>query len=192
MSTKTTKFYTVAGFTRINGCCSPVTYKETFATRAKAAKFIADEVNQVIEEENDQNPDTQIDLVTAKDCAQGYGLSAFNDHDDIFELNIVEHEVEPLHAVLTFDADERTLNLTTFKTKADAEKRVAENAKSILELERGDCNSLVADREGAEEINNDEIRDAEPFIQMETIGGDFIAWTAVEIPVGKPQDITIQ
>ena len=192
MSTKTTKFYTVAGFTRINGCCSPVTYKETFATRAKAAKFIADEMNEVIDEENSQNPDTQLDAVTAKNCAQGYALSSYNDDDDIFELNIVEHEIEPLHAVFTFDADERTLNLTTFKTRADAEKRVAENAKSILELEGGDCNSLVAKRDGAQEIDNDEIRDAEPSIQLETIGGDFIAWTAVEIPVGKIQDITIQ
>lgn len=191
MSTKTTKFYTVAGFTRINGCCSPVTYKETFATRAKAAKFIADEMNQVIEEENDQNPDTQIDLVTAKDCTQGYGLSAFNDHDDIFELNIVEHEVEPLHAVLTFDADERTLNLTTFKTKADAEKRVAENAKSIVKLE-GSNNGLFADRDGYTEIDDDEIKDSEPFIHLETNGGDFIAWSAVEIPVGKVADITVQ
>lgn len=186
----TTKFYTVSGYCRIKGCLDFITCKEIFPTRAKAAKYVADEINYTIEDENAQNPDKQIELVKPKDCTNGYELSAYNDADDVVAFKVVEHKMEPIHAVVTFDQDERTLNITTFKSKDAAEKRVAECAKTYVKL--ANIESLNANREGMCEIDNDGIEEKEEYIHAETIGGNFTAWTAVEIPVFGKADIEVQ
>lgn len=187
---KKTKFYTVSGYCRIKGCLDFITCKEIFPTRAKAAKYVADEINYTIEDENAQNPDTQIELVKPKDCTNGYELSAYNDADDVVAFKVVEHTMEPVHAVVTFDQDDRTLNITTFNSKDAAEKRVAECAKTYVKL--ANIESLHANRDGLCEIDTDGIEDKEEYIHAETIGGNFTAWTAVEIPVFGKADIEVQ
>lgn len=186
----TTKFYTIAGFSRIGGCLATSNYPDIFYKRSKAAKFIADEINAVIEDENAQNPDDQMDKVTAKECTNGYRLSSYNDADDVVCLDIVEHTMAPINAVVTFDQDDRTLNITTFNSKDAAEKRVAESAKAYVKL--ANIESLHANREGMCEIDNDGIKEKEEYIHAETTGGNFTAWTAVEIPVVGKADIEVQ
>lgn len=186
----TTKFYTIAGFSRIGGCLSTSNYPDIFYKRTKAAKFIADEINAVIEDENAQNPDDQMDKVTAKECTKGYRLSSYNDADDVVCLDIVEHTMAPINAVVTFDQDDRTLNITTFNSKDAAEKRVAESAKAYVKL--ANIESLHANREGRCEIDTDGIKEKEEYIHAETTGGNFTAWTAVEIPVFGKADIEVQ
>ena len=186
----TTKFYTIAGFTRIGGCLATSNYTEIFFKRSAAAKFIADEINDVIEDENAQNPDAQMDKVTAKECIKGYRLSSYNDEDDVVCLDIVEHTMAPINAVVTFDQDDRTLNITTFNSKDAAEKRVAECAKTYVKL--ANIDSLHANRDGRCEIDTDGIEDKEEYIHAETIGGNFTAWTAVQIPVLGKADIEVQ
>lgn len=187
---KKTKFYTVSGYCRIKGCLDFITCKEIFPTRAKAAKYVADEINYTIEDENAQNPDTQIELVKPKDCTNGYELSAYNDADDVVAFKVVEHTMAPINAVVTFDQDDRTLNITTFNSKDAAEKRVAECAKSYVKL--ANIESLHANRNGMCDIDTDGIEEKEEYIHAETIGGNFIAWTAVDIPVFGKADIEVQ
>lgn len=187
----TTKFYTVSGYCRIKGCLDFITCKEIFPTRAKAAQYVADEINYTIEDENAQNPDTQIELVKPKDCTNGYELSAYNDADDVVAFKVVEHKMEPIHAVVTFDQDAREVNITTFKSKAEAEQRVATCAKSILRPAEA-VEYIYAERKGQSEIEVKDIQDREDYIHAETTNGNFLAWTTVEIPVGKTADITVQ
>lgn len=186
----TTKFYTVAGFSRIGGCLATSNYTEIFFKRSAAAKFIADEINDVIEDENAQNPDDQMDKVTAKECTKGYRLSSYNDDDDVVCLDIVEHTMAPVNAVVTFDQDDRTLNITTVDSKEAAEKRVAECAKSYVKQENIDY--LYANREGMCEIDDDGIEEKEEYVHAGTTGGNFTAWTAVQIPVFGKADIDVQ
>lgn len=186
-----TTFYTVSGYCRIGGCLDTITRKEIFPTRAEAAKYVADEINSTIEDENAQNPDAQMELVKAKDCTHGYCLSAYNDADDRIEYSIVEHKMEPIHAMVTFDQDAREVNITTFKSKVEAEQRVATCAKSILHP-ANQVDYLYADRNGQSEIEVKDIQDREDYIHAETTNGNFLAWTSVEIPVGKTADITVQ
>lgn len=188
--TKPNKFYTVAGFSRIDGCIETSNYTEIFFKRSAAAKFIADEINDVIEDENAQNPDDQMDKVTAKECTKGYRLSSYNDEDDVVCLDIVEHTMAPINAVVTFDQDDRTLNITTVDSKEAAEKRVAECAKSYVKQENIDY--LYANREGMCEIDDDGIEEKEEYIHAGTTGGNFTAWTAVQIPVFGKADIDVQ
>jgi len=190
--TKTTKFYTVAGFSRIGGCIVPSNYAEVFTSRSDAAKFVAKEINDVIDDENSQNPDDQIDPVTAKDCKDGYRLCAYNDRDDIVCLVIVEHVAQPIHAVVTFDQDDRTLNITTVKDRKEAQARVAECAKAYLEDRSNYPEYVNVDRHGNCDIEADELTDSEPYVQVQTTGGNFTAWTAIEIPVFGKADIDVQ
>ena len=188
----TTKFYTVAGFTRLNGEVEPCTYTEVFNTRKEAAKFIAGEINDVLMDYDDEHREQWdcADDVKAKDCKDGYRLSCYNEADDILDLSIVEHEIEPIHAVVTFDQDNRTLNITTVESKDAAEKRVAECAKSYVKQEH--IEYLYANRKGICEIDDDGIEDKEEYIHAGTTGGNFTAWTAVQIPVVGKADIDVQ
>lgn len=90
---KTTKaknitFFTVVAYARIGGEINNNRYKDVFKKKQKAAKFIASEVNDYIEQENLEN-----EKVTSKDCMKGYCISAYNDADDCVEFDIVKHTV---------------------------------------------------------------------------------------------------
>lgn len=184
---KTTKFYTVSGFTRIGGCVEACTYTDIFQTRNEAAKFVAKEINQYIVQEVNQKGH-----VSTKDCLNGYRIYAGNDADDMLDLSIVEHSIGPVHAVVTFDQDDRTLNITTVKTRKEAQARVAHCAKAYL-ADSYNCPEYVdVDRDGGCNIEADELTDSEPYVQVETTSGNFTAWTAVEIPVFGKADINVQ
>lgn len=185
---KATKFYTVSGFIRDRGCTSPITCSDIFPNRKKVAEYIAGEINGLIEEENAQNPDDQMELITPEWCRNGYRLTEIPDLEVCYAVTL--HKIDPIHAVVTFDQDYRTLNITTFKSKDAAEKRVAESAKSYVEQEN--IEALHANREGRCKIANDGIKEKEEYIHAETTGGNFTAWTAIEIPVFGKADIEVQ
>lgn len=85
---KMIKFFTVVGYARIGGCIENNHYTEVFKTRAQAAKLVAEEINEYINQEG-----IETDYVTAKDCMHGQDVYAYNDADDKLELDIVEHKV---------------------------------------------------------------------------------------------------
>lgn len=87
--TKDIKFYTVIGYARIGGCIDNDYYTDVFKTRREAAKFIANQINDYIDQEELEDEEH----VTAKECMHGKCLSAYNDDDDRVDLGIVEHKV---------------------------------------------------------------------------------------------------
>ena len=94
---KKTKFFTVAGFTRFDGEVDPWTFPEVFKTRRAAAKFIAEKINEVLHDYDEEHREVWdcVNDVTAKDCLpNGYRLSFYNAKDDISDLTIVEHSWE--------------------------------------------------------------------------------------------------
>ena len=98
MAKKTkTKFFTVAGCSRMDGEVEPCTYQEVFKTRRAAAKFIAGELNDVLLDYDAEHREQWCcaDDITTKDCLpNGCRLSCYNDADDILDLSIVEHTWE--------------------------------------------------------------------------------------------------
>lgn len=80
------KFFTVVGYARVERSIGNNIYSPVFKTRAKAAKFIANEVNVFIESEGIEGRPKE----TAKSCMNGACAYAY---DDRLELNIVEHHV---------------------------------------------------------------------------------------------------
>ena len=106
---------------------------------------------------------------------------------------VIEKEVDlNIHAMLTFDADYRTLNLKTFTSKKAADKAAAKAAKTVIaeegEVEFVTCSSYKGDVDECDECDAEDITDAENFVTVQTYGGNFIAWTNVTIPVGKKVD----
>lgn len=87
--TKTIKFFTVVGNSRIGGCIGNSIYEQVFKTRRAAAKFIADEVNDYIDQEALEGRPKE----TIKSCMDGCCFYAYNDADDRLDLDIVEHRV---------------------------------------------------------------------------------------------------
>jgi hypothetical protein len=99
---------------------------------------------------------------------------------------VIEKELDVnIHAMFTFDDDDRTLNMTTFPSKKAADKAAAKAAKEIIadgKVEYVRCASFKGECEAKD------ITDAEDFVTLETYGGDFIAWTTATIPVGEKVD----
>ena len=85
---KNITFFTVVANARIGGEINNDIYTDVFKTNHQAAKFIADEVNDYIEQEH-----LEEEKVTAKDCKNGYIIYAYNDADDRVEFDIVKHTV---------------------------------------------------------------------------------------------------
>ena len=83
------KFFTVVGNARIDGCISNNHYTQVFKTRKEAAKFIADEINDFIDQEELEDRPKE----TVKSCMNGCCFYQYNDDDDRLELDIVEHKV---------------------------------------------------------------------------------------------------
>ena len=86
--TKNITFFTVVANARIGGEINNDIYTDVFKTRQQAAKFIASEVNDYIEQEN-----LEEEKVKSKDCMNGYLIYAYNDADDRVEFDIVKHTV---------------------------------------------------------------------------------------------------
>ena len=86
---KTIKFFTVVGNSRIGGCVKNSIYEQVFKTRRAAAKFIADEVNDFIDQEELEGRQKE----TAQSCMDGCCFYAYNDADDRLDFDIVAHRV---------------------------------------------------------------------------------------------------
>lgn len=86
---KTIKFFTVVGNSRIGGCIENSNYEQVFKTRREAAKFIAGEINDFIDQEELEDRPKE----TVKSCMNGRCFYQYNDDDDRLELDIVEHKV---------------------------------------------------------------------------------------------------
>ena len=86
---KTIKFFTVVGNSRIGGCIENSNYEQVFKTRREAAKFIAGEINDFIDQEELEERPKE----TAKSCMNGCCFYAYNDADDRLDFDIVEHKV---------------------------------------------------------------------------------------------------
>jgi hypothetical protein len=86
---KTIKFFTVVGNSRIGGCVENSIYEQVFRTRRAAAKFIADEVNDFIDQEELEGRQKE----TTQSCMDGCCFYAYNDADDRLDFDIVEHRV---------------------------------------------------------------------------------------------------
>ena len=87
--TNTIKFFTVVGNSRIGGCIENIISEQVFKTRREAAKFIADDINDfIVQEELEDRPKE-----TVKSCMNGCCFYQYNDDDDRIELDIVEHKV---------------------------------------------------------------------------------------------------
>lgn len=100
---------------------------------------------------------------------------------------VIEKEIDlNIHAMLTFDADNRILHLTTFPNKKAADKAAAKAAKEVIaeerEVEYVECASQKGD------CDTEDVTDSEDFVKLETTGGNFLAWTNVTIPVGEKVD----
>ncbi len=85
---KNITFFTVVANSRIGREINNSHYKDVYKTRKQAAKFIASEVNDYIEQENLKD-----EKVTAKDCMNGFLIYAYNDADDRVDFDIVKHTV---------------------------------------------------------------------------------------------------
>jgi hypothetical protein len=85
---KEIKFFTVVANSRIGREINNSHYKDVFKTKQQAAKFIASEVNDYIEQEH-----LEEEKVTSKDCMNGYVIYAYNDDDDRVDFDIVKHTV---------------------------------------------------------------------------------------------------
>ena len=85
---KEIKFFTVVANARIGGEINNNHYMDVFKTKQQAAKFIASEVNDYIEQEH-----LEEEKVTSKDCMNGYVIYAYNDADDRVDFDIVKHTV---------------------------------------------------------------------------------------------------
>lgn len=181
---KATKFYTVSGCIRDRGCMSPITCPDIFPNRTKAAKYIADEINKVIEEENAQNPDDQMELITPEWCRDGYCLSEIRDLELWYTVTL--HKMEPVTAVVQFDQDERSATITTVPNKDSAHKLVAKRAKEFVKSNYPE--HIYSDRC---EISSYEIKKQEPYLEVETTGGNFVSWTTVQLPVSGKAVVTV-
>ena len=93
---KKPKFYTVSGMKRVCMGMDAVSYPEIFQSKKEAAKFVADRMNEAIDEYNKWPTHAHTDHAKVADCVKLNGYQ-FGD----FCLSIVEHDVPPSTLVLT-------------------------------------------------------------------------------------------
>ena len=93
---KKTKFYTVSGMKRVCMGKDTVSYPQLFTSKKEAAKFVADRMNEAIDEFNKWPTHAHTEHIKAADCVKLNGYQ-FGD----FCLSIVEHDVPQSTLVLT-------------------------------------------------------------------------------------------
>ena len=93
---KKTKFYTVSGMKRVCMGKDTVSYPQLFTSKKAAAKFVAERMNEAIDEFNKWPTHAHTEHIKEADCVKLNGHQ-FGD----FCLNIVEHDVPQSTLVLT-------------------------------------------------------------------------------------------
>lgn len=85
-------------------------------------------------------------------------------------------------SVQYMDCDNMQHSVALFPDKKSAEKSVSERAKAgIKNLGYDYPENIYADREGDCEIEKEDIKSEEPYITIDTIGGNHITWEAKQI-----------
>lgn len=171
IETDNTKFYTVTTLC-VNGReTDVVTWKPLYLTLGEAAQTIADTVNEtLLMEHREAN-------VKAEDCATGYSLFTVGGQ---LHITITAHP-RPF-GLLYMDCDNMQQSLDLFPDKNSAEIAVSKRAKAgIKNLGYDYPENIYADREGDCEIEKEDIKSEEPYITIDTIGGNHITWEAKQI-----------
>ena len=171
IKTDKTKFYTVTSVC-VNGSDSDVvTWKPLYLTLDAAAKAVADAVNETLLMENREAN------VKAEACTKGYSLFTGGGQ---LHITITAHE-RP-YGLLYMDCDNIQQSLDLFPDKKSAEQAVSKKAKQgfkDLGYDKPDC--IYADRNGDCEIEESDVKKEEPYITIDTIGGNHITWQAKQI-----------
>lgn len=171
IKTDKTKFYTVTSVC-VSGRETDVdTWKPLYLTLGAAAQAVADTVNETLLMENREAN------VKAEACAKGYSLFTGGGQ---LHLTITAHD-RPF-GLLYMDCDNMQQSLDLFPDKKSAEQAVAKRAKKgFKDLGYDKPDNIYADRNGECEIDENDIKDEEPYISVDTIGGNHITWDARQI-----------
>lgn len=171
IKTDKTKFYTVTVVSAYGRDTDVNTWKPLYLTLGAAAHAVADAVNETLRMDNREAN------VKAEACAKGYSL--FTGGGQV-HLIITAHE-RPF-GVLYMDCDNMQQSLDLFADKESAEQAVAKKAKAgIKALGYDKPEYIYADRNGDCEIEAKEIKKSEPYIKVDTNGGNHITWEAKQI-----------
>lgn len=166
IKTDPTKFYTVYG---VNGDVA-FNAEQLFLTIDAAAKFIVDEVNAKLKKYGKTR------RVNIKNCYDGYLLMF---EDVMIDYKIAAHD-RP-YVVRFMDCDDMTDKLTVYQTKAEAEAAVARDAKAGLKALGEDVEYVYADRQGDCEIDKKQVKKSEPYVMVDTYGGNHINWVSQQL-----------
>lgn len=166
IKTDPTKFYTVYG---VNGDVA-FSAEKLFLTIDDAAKFIANEVNARLKKYGKTR------RVNIKNCYDGYLL--------MFEDVMIDYKIAALdrpYVVRFMDCDDMTDKLTVYQTKAEAEAAVAKDAKAGIKALGQDVQYVYADRQGDCEIPKSTVKKSEPYVMVDTYGGNHINWVSQQL-----------
>ena len=171
IETDKTKFYTVTSVCVSGGNSDVVTWKPLYLTLDAAAKAVADAVNETLMMDNREAN------VKAEACTKGFSLFTGGG-----QLHITINAHDRPYALLYMDCDNIQQSLDLFPDKKSAEQAVTKKAKQgfkDLGYDRPDV--IYADRNGECEIEESDIKKEEPYITVDTTGGNHITWQAKQI-----------
>lgn len=171
IKTDKTKFYTITSVCVSGGNTDVDTWKPLYLTLGEAAQAVADTVNETLLMENREAN------VKADACAKGYSLFTGGGQ---LHITITAHP-RPF-GLLYMDCDNMQQTLDLFPDKKSAEQAVSKRAKKgFKDLGYDKPDNIYADRNGECEIDENDIKAEEPYISVDTIGGNHITWDARQI-----------
>lgn len=171
MNTDKTKFYSVTVVSAYGRETDVNTWKKLYLTLGDAAKDVADAVNETLLMENREAN------VKADDCEKGYSLFTGGG-----QLHLIITAYPRPYGLLYMDCDNMQQSLDLFPDKKSAEQAVSKRAKKGMEdLGYDQSENIYANRDGDCEIEKSDIKAEEPYITIDTIGGNHITWQAKQI-----------
>lgn len=171
IETDKTKFYTVTTLCVSGKDTDVVTWKPLYLTLGEAAQAVADAVNETLLMENREAN------IKAEACTKGYSLFTGGG-----QLHITINAHERPYGLLYMDCDNIQQSLELFPDKKSAEQAVSKKAKQgFKDLGYDKPDVIYADRNGECEIEESDVKKEEPYITIDTIGGNHITWQAKQI-----------
>ena len=154
---------------------SPTIVPKLYVSLASAMEEVAGIVNETLAYEKKKK------RVKPMDCADallgGYVLPT-GDGRIVISITAFERP----WSVQYMDCDNMEHNVELFSDKESAEQAVAKKAKAgIKELGYDKPEYIYADHNGDCEIETKSIKKSEPYIKVDTIGGNHITWEAKQI-----------
>lgn len=170
-----TKFYTVSGLSRWGNSSDGdqldlISLPGLYITIDKAAEAVAKAVNDVLIANGIKR------RVNVKNCYDGYTLDIDAGR---WVFAITAHD-RP-YVVRFMDYDDRTDKLTVYQTKAEAEAAVAKDAKAGIKALGKEVEYVYADRNGDCEIPKSTVKKSEPYVMVDTYGGNHIDWVSQQL-----------